>query len=510
VSLSLRPEVPGDRSLLDGEAFEALQLTRSSSAGRAAQQMALRFAANDDAVAKVVRRQQDLQTQLAKQDEFLIKAMSEKEQDAVLVKRIRARQLELSEELKSVNDQIAQKFPRYAELIRREPLSVSEVQELLGKEEVLITLTPTYDNKQTHVFLLGQSGLKVQTVDLSAKEMTGLVNKLRVGLDLTKGVPAFPLDASYELYNRLFGGFDNDLKQYKHILYVPSAAMESIPLSVLTVTKSDSYANATWLAKTHSITRLPTVGSLKAARLFAGPSAGTEPLKGFGDPILQGGDDSLRGLKIVKLYKGQSADLEKVRALPSLPETAAELRQIAQLLGANDNDLYLREAATETKVKSTNLANSRVLAFATHGLIAGDLEHLAEPALVLTPPKEGTEQDDGLLKASEIAQLKLDADWVILSACNTAAGDQPGAEGLSGLARAFIYAGARSMLVSHWPVETNSAHKLTTGLFKVLNANDNLSKAEALRQSMLQLASTKGFEHPALWAPFSLVGASSR
>ncbi len=196
--------------------------------------------------------------------------------------------------------------------------------------------------------------------------------------------------------------------------------------------------------------------------------------------------------------------------MPSLPETAVELRQIAQLLGANDNDLYLREAATETKVKTTNLANSRVLAFATHGLVAGELEQLAEPALVLTPPKEGTEQDDGLLKASEIAQLKLDADWVILSACNTAAGDKPGAEGLSGLARAFIYAGARSMLVSHWPVETNSAHKLTTGLFKALNANDNLSKAEALKLSMLQLASTKGYEHPAFWAPFSLVGTSSR
>jgi len=83
-----------------------------------------------------------------------------------------------------------------------------------------------------------------------------------------------------------------------------------------------------------------------------------------------------------------------------------------------------------------------VLTFATHGLLAGDLKGLSEPALVLTPPKEGTELDDGLLTASEVAQLKLDADWVILSACNTAAPDgTPGAEGLSGLAKAFFYAG---------------------------------------------------------------------
>ena len=120
-----------------------------------------------------------------------------------------------------------------------------------------------------------------------------------------------------------------------------------------------------------------------------------------------------------------------MRRIPSLPETADELKAIARALGADEGSLFLREHATERRVRTIDLADTRVIAFATHGLVAGDLKGLAEPALVLTPPVEGTAEDDGLLTASEIATLVLDADWVILSACNTAAADgTPGAEGL--------------------------------------------------------------------------------
>ena len=138
--------------------------------------------------------------------------------------------------------------------------------------------------------------------------------------------------------------------------------------------------------------------------------------------------------------------------LARLKDTADELTAVAQKLGAQATDIYLRENAAETNVKRKPLADYRVVYFATHGLVAGDVKELAEPSLALTLPKEPTIEDDGLLTASEVAQLKLNADWVVLSACNTIAGDRPGAEALSGLARAFFYAGARALLVSHWPV----------------------------------------------------------
>jgi CHAT domain-containing protein len=142
-------------------------------------------------------------------------------------------------------------------------------------------------------------------------------------------------------------------------------------------------------------------------------------------------------------------------------------------------------------------------------LVGGEISGLAEPALVLSPPDEATEEDDGLLKASEVAQLKMNADIIMLSACNTASGDELGAEGLSGLARAFIYAGARSLLVSHWSVESTSAAELTTGMFDAMSADKSIGRSEALQMSMVDLMTDKErsyYSHPAFWAPFSLVG----
>jgi CHAT domain-containing protein len=184
---------------------------------------------------------------------------------------------------------------------------------------------------------------------------------------------------------------------------------------------------------------------------------------------------------------------------------------MAEALGADPaSALALGDAATETAVKSAALADARILAFATHGLVTGELMGLAEPALVFTPPEKASDIDDGLLTASEAAQLDLAADWVVLSACNTAAGDgTPGAEGLSGLARAFLYAGARAILVSHWPVRDDAAAALTTSAFANLKSEPEIGRAEALRRAMLSVMENPDdptLAHPSAWAPFVVVG----
>ncbi len=264
-----------------------------------------------------------------------------------------------------------------------------------------------------------------------------------------------------------------------------------------------------WLAKKYTITVLPAAGSLRALRQFAKAPASREPFSGFGDPVLEGTGEDARKRNVAALYsRGAVADVNEVRKLARLPESADELRAIAAALKAPAASIRLGAAATERAVKEADLTRYRNLAFATHGLMAGDFKGLAEPALVLTPPEKGSELDDGLLTAGEISQLKLDADWVVLSACNTAAPDgTPGAEGLSGLARAFFYAGARSLLVSHWAVSSDAAVALTTRMFD--ESAKGASKAEALRRSMLALMARTDkpyFAHPALWAPFVIVG----
>ena len=140
-------------------------------------------------------------------------------------------------------------------------------------------------------------------------------------------------------------------------------------------------------------------------------------------------------------------------------------------------DLFTGARATEQALKTLDLYGYKVLAFATHGLVPGDLDGLRQPALALTSPAIGNTEGDGLLTMGEILELRLDADWVVLSACNTGASDGAGAEAFSGLGRAFFYAGTRPILLSNWPVETTSARELTSDLFRRQASDDTATTA---------------------------------
>ena len=237
---------------------------------------------------------------------------------------------------------------------------------------------------------------------------------------------------------------------------------------------------------------------------------------GFGDPVF--GDQTaasskgnVRRLRLMTLRGDDNDGVENAfTRLAPLPDTALELREIARSLGADpERTLYLHHRANEQNVKASALDRVRVIAFATHGLIPGELRGLDQPALALANPKLADDaKNDGLLTLDEVLGLRLNADWVVLSACNTGAADGSQGEAVSGLGRGFFFAGARSLLVSNWAVETESARLLTTGVFRVQTAKPTLTRAEALQQSMLDLMQqrTAGYAHPAYWAPFSLVG----
>jgi CHAT domain-containing protein len=302
----------------------------------------------------------------------------------------------------------------------------------------------------------------------------------------------------------------------EHIMVVPDGPLASLPMGLLIAApapvdrQGGAYARAEWLAKKYAFSTLPSEASLRALRVFAKRAAGVDPFQGFGDPVLEGQGSARGAAQLAKMMpRGGVADVTEVRKLAPLPETALELGAFARLLGASAQSVHTGAAATEANVKRMDLSRSRVVAFATHGLVAGDFGNLLEPALALTPPAKGSELDDGLLTASEIAQLRLNADWVILSACNTAASDgSPGGEGLSGLAKAFFYAGSRTLVVSHWPVASGPTVLLTTRMFRESVA-PGVGKAEALRRSMLALindAQHPELAHPIFWAPFVIVG----
>ena len=360
----------------------------------------------------------------------------------------------------------------------------------------------------------------------------------------------FDLGRAHELYQLLLGPVQGVI-QGKHLLIVPSGALSSLPFNVLVTEPPNAtmtggladYRRAAWLGLRQPISMLPSVASLAALRRHAKGSAAPDPFLGYGDPILigqpgcgqisvpetcpgenirlvtarQSGTRSGQGpASIANYFREGQADVAAVRKLCPLPDTAHELKCVARSLGAGPHAVVLGKDMTETAVKAAALSQYRVLHFATHGLLAGEVALLgrgrAEPALVLSPPEQPTEQDDGLLTASEVAGLKLDADWVVLSACNTAGGEEVGAEALSGLARGFLYAGARALLVSHWPVESYAATMLTSRTFAEMGKSGSVGRAEALRRAMLALQSDEKrpwTAHPSAWAPFVVVGAGA-
>jgi CHAT domain-containing protein len=322
-------------------------------------------------------------------------------------------------------------------------------------------------------------------------------------------------------------------KDKRSLLVVPSAALTALPFHLLVTEtpqaaipdKLEGYRSAAWLLRRQAVSVLPSVISLKSLRAFARKDQGVKPMTGFGDPVFnpsaEGPADrraasgkvaarSIATIAYTDFWRGAGVDRARLaQALPQLPDTADELNAVAKDVGASEVDIHLGRDASETTLKGASLAQYSIIYFATHGLVAGDVKGLGEPSLALSIPDQPSELDDGLLTASEVAQLKLNADWVVLSACNTIAGDKPGAEALSGLARSFFYAGARALLVSHWAVDSEAATRLTISTFALLKNEPKIGRAEALRRAMLTYVddtSSPRNAYPAMWGPFALIG----
>jgi CHAT domain-containing protein/tetratricopeptide (TPR) repeat protein len=378
----------------------------------------------------------------------------------------------------------------------------------------------------------------------------------RVDHDVFRKPLPFDLVRAHALYKTLFGPFE-DLIKDKRLLIVPTGPLTQLPFQVLVTEPPKaarlesfiSYRDVAWFARKHAVSVLPAVSSLRALREFAKESHARETYIGFGDPLLDGEpekapDEQAKANVIARaeaardlrceqvrprqiamsdvLHEGGGsiirgpdglANVASLRKWSPLPETAVEICDVANKVGDSSSArVYIGADATEERVKQLSddrvLANYKIVHFATHGAVAGDVSGTNEPGLILTPPTHASDANDGYLSASEIATLKLDADWVILSACNTAAGSAKSAESLSGLARAFFFAGARSLLVSHWSVDSFATEALITDAVAKLKSDPDIGRSEALRRSMLAMIDNgETYQaHPAYWAPFVLVG----
>jgi CHAT domain-containing protein len=365
-------------------------------------------------------------------------------------------------------------------------------------------------------------------------------------------IPEFDTHLAYDLFRTLLMPVEKGWKEADNLLIVAHGPLGQLPFAVLPTAPVllsadqqllfNKYKKIPWLIRKVSITRLPSASTFINLRAVGKGDPKRKSFAGFGDPffnhqqlaeaqkeratVAAASQDRYLNVRGVRLTKVGALDSEKIISctienLTRLPDTSDEIKHIANALRADlVNDVFLGLAASEQRVKSMDLSDRRVIAFATHALVPGDLDGLDQPAIALSAPSITGDNEDGLLTLGEILQLKLNADWVVLSACNTGAAEGKGAEAISGLGRAFFYAGSRAILVSMWPVETTSAWQLTSRLFEYQQQDKTLSRAGALRQSILALmdgpemkdqASGKiaaSYAHPFFWAPFIVVGES--
>jgi CHAT domain-containing protein/tetratricopeptide (TPR) repeat protein len=523
---------------LGGEALVMAQWAKQSAAAAAVAQMGARFAAGTDALAALVREQQDLSAFRRDRDEALLRAMAkpQAERNRAAISALRSELASIESRLAANTARLEREFPEYAALVSARPLAAEQIQALLAPDEALLFWLPGED--ESYVFALTRDGFDWHTIAIGAESLSTKVAAFRRGLDLEKlltsrGKPElFDLVLAHELYLVLIGPVEPLVKDKRHLIVVPTGALTSLPFHLLLIETPAKpvlelkdialYREASWLIKRQAVSVLPSVASLKTLRAFLRKADARKVMIAFADPVFDPAERARslaeRGTRknravtqpYSEIWQGSSIDHKKLaQALPSLIDTANEVTAVAEGLGAPRADIHLQKDATETAVKRVDLADYRVVYFATHGLLAGEVKGLGEPALALTLPARPSDLDDGLLTASEVAQLKLNSDWVVLSACNTAAGDKPGAEALSGLARAFFYAGARALLVSHWAVDSDAATRLTTATFDILRKDPNLGRAEALRRAMLNDMNDPSdplSAHPAIWAPFVVVG----
>lgn len=551
---------------------ELLRISSASRLGRVQQAFSashIRAASGDPELSKLVRQEQDLSQEARTTSETLVylrfspDAAGTTQSSETLNSRLQ----ELNSARRALKTEILTRFPEFADFTNPRPMTKIEMAQALKPHQALLAYHVT--DQKTYIWAMKKDGqLSFASHNIGQDELFQKINALRKAVDpgpLTSlgDIPDFDVALSNELFKVLLVPVRSGWEGATELLVVPHGPLGALPFSMLAMSSDvpttddgtlfDRYKNVSWLVNEVAVTQLPSINTLKGTRnvlnnlVIAKKDASTgskntaqktkapgiarRPFVGIGDPYFSRKqyrvataktvEVATRGLPFRAAPKTRGVDIADLALLPRLPRTRSEIISIANALGADlSRDILLGEKATEQAVRALDLSKYDVISFATHGLVPGDLNGLDQPALALTTPKIGKTDGDGLLSMSEILGLHLDADFAVLSACNTAAADGKGAEAVSGLGRAFFYAGARAILVSNWPVHSAATTELMSNLFGGLAADKSLTRSEALRQTKVKQISEGGYvengklsfsyAHPIFWAPFSIVGDGGR
>jgi CHAT domain-containing protein len=389
-------------------------------------------------------------------------------------------------------------YPRYAELKRTIPtLTLSELQAILQPDEVVRSYFT--GNDQLYVFTIDGEGVMFHEFDKPKRldrDVSGLVK------GMTRRIDRLYLRKAHDLYELLIPKQEGKKRQ-KNIL-IPDGPLLKIPFEALlteSVPKADTtdFSALPYFLREHTISYATSASLFYEARLreqdqSKNRSASNEGLLAFA-PVFENGEVSASAQRSMK----------KDALLTALPATRIELTALQSLFMANDQKTttLIGPAATEASFRRSNLASARYLHFATHGFVNEQYPDLSGLALY---PDTTAGNDDNFLSVGEVYNLKLNAELVTLSACETGLGKVANGEGVLGFTHAFLYAGAENLLVSLWQVQDEATAGLMVDFYRRTLMEEDNGFSENLRTAKLQMIEEGAFSHPYYWSPFVLVG----
>ncbi len=538
------------------QSFIVADLLRGGSTQQAVAASAARASVSEPALSAAVRKEQDLRAELVNNFRALQRLSTlspeqlkeQNENPAALRARIEA----ITREHGALFSDIEKRFPKYANLIDPKPPTVEQARAALRTGEVLVSVLTT--PQKAYVWALPHAGAVIfHASNIGEKDIAPIVKRLRLALDVgdlpTNKWPAIDVAGAHLLYKELLSPVQAALSGAHTLIMAANNSLASLPPAVLVTAPTplgadktlpfDRYADVAWLDKQWATAQLPSVNALVSLRAAAAPASDQRArFAGFGDPVFAANASpaaATRAKTAVRSTATERPSEQSIAAskavswipyskLAPLPDTRDEIIAMANALGADPSkDVVLGAAVTKQRVMKTDLSKTRIVAFATHGLLPGDFPGLSQPALALSAPA-GKDADkeplEALLTLEDVLQLKLDADWVVLSACNTASGDGQGAEAVSGLGRGFFYAGSKALLVTHWSVDSESAKNLVSHTFASYSKDPAITRAKALQGAMQFIRQTSAKDasgkpsysqaHPLFWAPYALVGEPGR
>ena len=483
----------------------------------------------DPSANKLIEKYQKLQIEkvsLSTGSQFDLSAVSEttfQERSSFDV----TRSIEIDNKLKNLEKKIKIEIPTYFKKIKPKGASLGEIQKKLGKEQVLIEY---FFFKDTFfVLIIKKKDHKLLKISQPIKDLELRADKVRQSIKINNrgGIDKFDTINGYEIYKNLFSPVEKFINLNSEIIIIPNKFLKNIPLQLLPTHEAEKCidcSNINWLMNKYNFAYMPN------AEFFAFKKTkniienikikSSKPIFfGIGNPNLKI-IENIETKKVAENIDKLTSILNRGSFIKNTNEikniygpvegSQEELEKIKKYLEPSKSKLLLLDEANEDNIKNTDLRDFKIIHFATHGELAGVIKGQNEPFLVLTPPKIGTSLNDGILTMSEIMNLENNADLVILSACNTAGGNIRQSEGFSGLARAFLFSGSKSVLVSNWYVETFAAMELTTAMIKELKENPKISTSRALTKSMKKFIKNNNKKsHPFYWAPFVVVGINS-